>query len=67
VPPERTRVALREFCAWLRTQPKSKTGIWRDLAVRHRPTEVPAMFAPVLRLAAEHNLSWVDRRGADDR
>ncbi|WP_406312006.1 2-dehydropantoate 2-reductase [Streptosporangium sp. NBC_01639] len=55
-PPDRTRTALAEFCAWLRTQPKTKTGIWRDLAVRHRPTEVPAQYGPVLRLAAEHGL-----------
>jgi 2-dehydropantoate 2-reductase len=55
-PPDRTRTALAEFCAWLRTQPKTKTGIWRDLAVRHRPTEVPAQYRPVLRLAADHGL-----------
>jgi 2-dehydropantoate 2-reductase len=57
IPPERTRIALAEFCAWLRTQPKTRTGIWRDLAVRRRPTEVPAQYAPVLRMAAEHGLA----------
>jgi 2-dehydropantoate 2-reductase len=56
VAPDRTRTALAEFCAWLRTQPKTKTGIWRDLAVRHRPTEVAAQYRPVLRLAADHGL-----------
>jgi ketopantoate reductase len=55
-PPRRTREVLDGFCAWLRTQPKTKTGIWRDLAVRRRPTEVPAMFEPVLRLADEHGV-----------
>ena len=55
--PERTRTALAEFCAWLRTQPKTRTGIWRDIAVRHRPTEVPAQYGPVLRRAAEHGLA----------
>lgn len=52
-----TPAALADFCAWLRTQPKDKTGIWRDLAVRHRKTEVPALLDPVLRLAAAHGLS----------
>jgi 2-dehydropantoate 2-reductase len=55
-PPEHTRAALARFCAWLRTQPKTRTGIWRDLAVRHRRTEVPAQYGPVLRRAAEHGL-----------
>jgi ketopantoate reductase len=54
---ETTRAALDRFCAWLRTQPKDRTGIWRDIAVRHRKTEVPAMFAPVFRLAEEHGLA----------
>lgn len=34
--------------AWLRTQPKDRSGIWRDLAVRHRPTEVPTHYRSVL-------------------
>lgn len=56
-PADRTRQVLGDFCAWLRTQPKNKTGIWRDLAVRKRPTEVPAMLGPVLRLADEHGVA----------
>ncbi|TKA04817.1 ketopantoate reductase family protein [Actinacidiphila oryziradicis] len=52
-----TRQVLADFCGWLRTQPKNKTGIWRDLAVRKRPTEVPAMLAPVLRLADDHGIN----------
>jgi 2-dehydropantoate 2-reductase len=34
--------------AWLRTQPKDRSGIWRDIAVRHRPVEVHHHYAPVL-------------------
>jgi 2-dehydropantoate 2-reductase len=55
--PERTRAALAGFCAWLRTQPKTRTGIWRDIAVRHRPTEVPAQYGPVLQVAADHGIA----------
>jgi len=51
-----TRAALAEFCAWLRTQPKGKTGIWRDLAVRRRKTEVPALLTPVLTRAERYGL-----------
>lgn len=43
--------------AWLRTQPKDRSGIWRDIAVRRRPTEVPTQYRPVLAGAA--------RRGHD--
>jgi len=34
--------------AWLKSQPKLRSGVWRDVAVRHRPTEVVAHFAPVI-------------------
>lgn len=50
-----TAEALADFCAWLRTQPKGKTGIWRDLAVR-RKTEVPALLGPVLTRAERYGL-----------
>ncbi|MEV0388847.1 2-dehydropantoate 2-reductase [Nonomuraea sp. NPDC050643] len=32
--------ATDRLTAWLRTQPKDRSGIWRDIAVRHRPIEV---------------------------
>ncbi len=40
--------ATDELVAWLRTQPKDRSGIWRDLAVHRRPTEVTTHYAPVL-------------------
>jgi 2-dehydropantoate 2-reductase len=36
---------------------KSKSGIWRDLAVRHRPTEVDAQIGLAARIGAEHGLA----------
>jgi 2-dehydropantoate 2-reductase len=42
--------------AWLRTQAKDRSGIWRDIAVRHRPTEVPTHYRPVLAAAARHDI-----------
>ena len=44
--------ATDALVAWLATQAKDRSGIWRDLAVRHRPTEVPTHYRPVLDRAA---------------
>ena len=46
--------ATDALVAWLRTQAKDRSGIWRDIAVRHRPTEVPTHYRPVLAAAARH-------------
>lgn len=43
--------------AWLRTQAKDRSGIWRDIAVRRRPTEVPTHYGPVLTLAHERGVA----------
>ncbi|MEU7787504.1 2-dehydropantoate 2-reductase N-terminal domain-containing protein [Amycolatopsis sp. NPDC049159] len=40
--------ATDRLVAWLRSQPKDRSGIWRDIAVRHRPVEVHHHYAPVL-------------------
>jgi 2-dehydropantoate 2-reductase len=45
--------ATDALVAWLRTQAKDRSGIWRDLAVRKRPTEVPTHYRPVLDRAAQ--------------
>ena len=34
--------------AWLATMPKDRSGIWRDIAVRHRPVEVFDHYASVV-------------------
>ncbi|MFH8462524.1 2-dehydropantoate 2-reductase [Streptomyces sp. NPDC017991] len=39
--------AFDRLSAWLRTQAKDRSGIWRDLAVRHRPVEVTTHYADV--------------------
>jgi 2-dehydropantoate 2-reductase len=45
--------ATDALVAWLRTQTKDRSGIWRDIAVRRRPTEVPTHYGPVLHRAAQ--------------
>ncbi|AIJ24384.1 ketopantoate reductase family protein [Amycolatopsis methanolica] len=42
--------ATDRLVAWLRTQPKDRSGIWRDIAVRRRPVEVHHHYRPVLAL-----------------
>jgi 2-dehydropantoate 2-reductase len=39
-----------------RDSPKPRSGIWRDLAVRKRPTDVAAQLAPVRAAARRHGL-----------
>lgn len=36
-----------QIAAWRRYK-NERTGIWRDLAIRKQPTEVPALFLPVV-------------------
>ncbi|WP_328333825.1 MULTISPECIES: 2-dehydropantoate 2-reductase [unclassified Streptomyces] len=48
--------ACDRLTAWLRTQPKDRSGIWRDLAVRRRPVEVTTHYAPVLEQARRAGL-----------
>ncbi|MEV4289633.1 2-dehydropantoate 2-reductase [Nonomuraea bangladeshensis] len=56
--PERVREeATDRLTAWLRTQPKDRSGIWRDIAVRHRPVEVHDHYRAVL---AEAEAGQVD-------
>jgi 2-dehydropantoate 2-reductase len=45
--------SLAELVTHNRRSAKSHSGIWRDLAVRHRRTEVDAQLGPVVSRAAE--------------
>lgn len=40
-----------------RKSKKAKSGIWRDLAVRHRPTEVEGQLTPVARRGQEFGIA----------
>ncbi|MFI9629621.1 2-dehydropantoate 2-reductase [Streptomyces sp. NPDC052042] len=54
--PAERGAAFDRLTAWLRTQPKDRSGIWRDLAVRHRPVEVTTHYTSVLDHAAREGL-----------
>ncbi|MCF2570922.1 ketopantoate reductase family protein [Brevibacterium sp. UCMA 11754] len=41
---------------WLAGQTKTRSGIWRDINVRKRPTEVPSHYKPVFTVADEQGV-----------
>jgi 2-dehydropantoate 2-reductase len=49
--------AMTAISAFYRGHTKTKTGIWRDLAVRKRKTEVEAHLGATLERAARHGLA----------
>ncbi|MFJ8751518.1 2-dehydropantoate 2-reductase [Streptomyces sp. NPDC102441] len=50
------RAATGRLTAWLGTQAKDRSGIWRDLAVRRRPVEVTTHYAEVFTQAERHGV-----------
>jgi 2-dehydropantoate 2-reductase len=61
--PSATQRSIDEMVAHNRKSAKSHSGIWRDLAVRKRKTEVDAQIAIIAQIAATHGLTTplVDR------
>ncbi|TXS08075.1 2-dehydropantoate 2-reductase [Streptomyces sp. wa22] len=59
--------AFDRLTAWLRTQTKDRSGIWRDLAVRHRPVEAPTHYGDVFDHAAREALPTTVLRTVMDR
>jgi 2-dehydropantoate 2-reductase len=55
-PREVSRRSLQEMVAFNRRSAKSHSGIWRDLAVRKRRTEVDALLGPVTTLGRQHGV-----------
>lgn len=54
--PEAADAATDGLVAWLGRQAKKRSGIWRDIAVRGRRTEVPTQYGPVLAAAERHGI-----------
>ena len=50
-------VSLREMVAHNRRSAKSHSGIWRDLAVRKRLTEVDAQLGPIVAIGVEQGIA----------
>ena len=53
---EAVRHSLAEMAALNRRSHKPRSGIWRDLAVRKRNTEVDAQLGAVVELGAKHGI-----------
>jgi 2-dehydropantoate 2-reductase len=49
--------SIERLVAVRRRDQKQRSGIWRDLAVRKRRTEVDAHFQPILAMANQHGLA----------
>ena len=48
--------SIAAMAAFNRTSAKSRSGIWRDLAIRKRPTDAGAQLAPVITAATRHGV-----------
>ncbi|MGF6228383.1 2-dehydropantoate 2-reductase [Inquilinus ginsengisoli] len=55
-PAEATTRSFDDMVAHNRKSAKSHSGIWRDLAVRRRPTEVDAQLGPIVEIGAQHGM-----------
>jgi len=53
---EKLNAQLEVLANWMAGNKKTKSGIWRDLAVRKRKTEVDFQLGLVQQIAAEHGL-----------
>ena len=47
------RNAIDRLVTWLHSQPKTRSGVWRDLAIHHRPTEAVGRYAELIAAASE--------------
>lgn len=56
-PDEAARRSVAAMVAFNRPNAKTHSGIWRDLAVRKRRTEVDAQLAPIVALGAGHGIA----------
>lgn len=56
-PAEATTRSFDDMVAHNRRSAKSHSGIWRDLAVRRRPTEVDAQLGPIVEIGAQHGVA----------
>ncbi|MDE2333266.1 MAG: ketopantoate reductase family protein [Rhodospirillales bacterium] len=55
-PPEAAQASVAAMVAFNRPNAKTHSGIWRDLWVRHRPTEVDVQIAPIVEYGAKHGI-----------
>jgi 2-dehydropantoate 2-reductase len=54
---DRTKASCNAMAEHYRHSAKTRSGIWRDLAVRKRKTEVETMFGPVIAAGQAHGVA----------
>jgi 2-dehydropantoate 2-reductase len=54
--PELAAKSVAEMVAFNRPNAKTHSGVWRDLWVRHRATEVDVQIAPIAEYGAKHGI-----------
>jgi 2-dehydropantoate 2-reductase len=54
---EAARASVAAMVAFNRPNAKTHSGVWRDLAIRKRRTEVDAQIAPIAEIGAGHGLA----------
>jgi 2-dehydropantoate 2-reductase len=61
--PAAVDASFEAMVAFNRRSAKTHTGVWRDIAVHHRKTEVDAQFGPLVGMARAHGIAvpHVDR------
>jgi 2-dehydropantoate 2-reductase len=52
----RGEVGIGQLVAWLKTQSKTRSGVWRDIAIHHRPTEAAGRYSEVIAAAERARL-----------
>ena len=57
--------SFADMVAFNRRSAKTHSGIWRDLAVRRRRTEIDAQIGPIVAIGKEHGLRDAAYRAAD--
>lgn len=55
-PDSTINAAFDSLSDWLASQTKTRSGIWRDINVRQRPTEVPSHYQPVFAVAEDQGI-----------
>ncbi len=55
--PEAVEASFDAMVAFNRRSAKTHSGVWRDIAVHHRKTEVDAQFGPLLKIAEKHHVA----------
>ena len=55
-PMEQAKACVDAMVAFNRPNAKTHSGVWRDLAIRKRRTEIDVQIAPIATIGATHNL-----------